>query len=356
MSHSIQRRSAVFMMLATHLKTGFLLAAWIVVAIPVRPASPSAAAPQPEPAGTHFTFSFLPKAFQKDPPVHMTVITEMTVDGSKVRTPTAAKPMYYLSHSLGYHDEGDSVGEKKIIPVDRLQAMLQKALAENHFLTADSGHPAALVMIFTWGAANKLDNRTDSFIDVTPPTGPGSAAGPQPDSGTSSYFEEPPDVMSFDYATRQNFLARAQLVGGIKFAHEVGEALKQADFMHDGSSTISGLGPLELLEDREPLVKQLIEQTMDDCYYVVASAYDAYAMAHGQRRLLWQTKMSTNSEGIAMAETLPALIQSGAPYFGHAMAQPTILQGHLEREGHVEVGTPTVMPDQSPAPAAPAAK
>jgi hypothetical protein len=297
------------------------------------------------------TFSFLPKAFQKDPPVRMTVITELTVDGGKVRVPTADRPMYYLPHSLGYHDEGQGYGEKKVLPVEKLQGFLEKALAENHYLPADATHHAALVMIFSWGSANKLDNRTDSFMDVTPPAGPGQA-----DSGTSSYFEQPADIMSFDYATRQNFLARVQLVGGVKIAHEVAETLKQADYLHDGSSTIAGLGPLELLEDREPVVRQMIEEAMDDCYYVVASAYDAYAMAHGQRRLLWQTKMTTNSAGISMAETLPALIKSGAPYFGQLMTQPTILREHIEREGQVEVGTPKVMPDLPPNAAAPTAR
>ncbi len=152
--------------------------------------------------------------------------------------------------------------------------------------------------------------------------------------------------MSFDYATRQNFLARAQLVGGVKFAHEVAETFKEQDYLHDGSSTISGLSPIELLEDRDPMARQLLEETMDDCYYVVVSAYDAYAMAHGHRRLLWQSKMTTNSAGVSMVETLPALIASGAPYFGHLMAQPALLQGHVERQGHVEMGLPMVMPDE----------
>ncbi len=112
------------------------------------PASDGAAAAAPN----HVTLTFLPKAFQKKADVHLTVITEMTIDGSKARQPTAARPMYYLSHSIGYHDEGDTYGEKKVIPVEKLQAMIEKALAENHFLPADAAHPAALVMFFSWGS------------------------------------------------------------------------------------------------------------------------------------------------------------------------------------------------------------
>jgi hypothetical protein len=331
--------------LARLFRNGFLLA---VAAAAV---SRGFGAPSDEgsPSSSRITFSLLPKAFQKDPPVHMTVITETTVDGGKLKPPTAAKPMYYLSHTVGYHDEGQSYGEKKIIPPEKLQAYLEKSLAENHFLPADAAHPASLMMIFSWGSANKLDNRTDSMIDVSPPASVtvGALGEATTDTGTSTYFEEPADIMSYDYATRQNFLARAQLVGGVKFAHELAETFKQADYLHDGSSIISGLSPLELLEDRDPLARQLVEETMDDCYYVVVSAYDAYALAHGHRRLLWQSKMTTNSAGISMVETLPALIKSGAPYFGRLMSQPTILQGHLERQGHVELGLPMVVPDQS---------
>ena len=282
----------------------------------------------------------------------MTVITEMTVDGGKLPTPTAARPFYFLSHSTGYHDEGQGYAEKKIIPPEKLQAFLIKSLAENHFLPADAVHHASLVLIFSWGSANKLDNRTDSMMDVDPAArqheawAPATSIDVAGDSGTSSYFEEPADYAGFDYATRQNFLARAQLVGGVKFAHEIAETFKQQDYLHDGSSTISGLSPIELLEDRDPLVKTLMEETMDDCYYVVVSAYDAYAMAHGQRRLLWQSKMTTNSAGISMAETLPVLIKTGAPYFGQLMAHATILQGRLDREGRVEMGMPMVMPDE----------
>ncbi len=156
-------------------------------------------------------------------------------------------------------------------------------------------------------------------------------------------------MVSADFMTRQNFLARAQLIGGIMFATKVGNALKQDDTTKLLAIPMPGISQFELLQNREPLVRQLLDQAMDDCYYVVASAYDALAMAHGQRRMMWQTKMTTNSAGISMVETLPALIESGAPYFGHAMSQPTILERHLEREGHVEIGTPTVMPDRESA-------
>ncbi len=341
MNFPTHRQGAITPM-PTALRICLTLASAAALAVAVRAAADDDA--------SHHTFSLLPKSFQKNPDVRLSVITEMTIDGGKVPEASAARPMYYLAHAIGYHDEGQGFAEKKVIPPEQLQQKLQAALAEDHYLPADSAHPARVVMFFSWGSANKIDNRTDAFLDAGPaPTASEDANGnvAVSDSGGSAYFELPNDIMSADKATRDNFMARARLVGGVKFAHAVLEALQAEDaFRLDGYRVI-GLRPLELLQERNPTYRQLLEQCMDDCYYVVASAYDAYAMAHGQRRLLWQTKMSTNSQGVSMAETLPALIRNGAPYFAHAMAQPAVLRGNLLWEGHVDVGPATVMPDQS---------
>jgi hypothetical protein len=322
--------------------------------LPLAAATLSLSAPRAsaDDAPPHHAFSLLPKSMQKNPDVHLSIITEMTMDGGKVREPSAARPLYYLSHAIGYHDEGQGYAEKPLIPVDQLQDKLQAALAENHFLPADAAHPATLVIFFSWGSANKIDNRTDAFLDASPApsaTEDSNGNAAVSDSGGSTYFELPLDVTSADEVTRNNFMARAQLVGGVRFAHDVLAALQQEDLTRlDGFRAI-GLQPLDLLQERNPTYGALLQQCMDDCYYVVASAYDAYAMAHGQRRMLWQTKMSTSSQGVSMAETLPALIHNGAPYFGRAMAQPAVLNGHLLWEGHVDVGPTKVMPDQSSA-------
>ncbi len=328
--------------MSASLRICLTLAAATALALTVRAAS--------DDDSGHHVFSLLPKSLQKNPDVHLSVITEMTVDGGKVPEPSAARPLYYLAHAIGYHDEGQGYAEKQVIPPDELQRKLEAALAENHYLPADAAHPARVVMFLSWGSANKIDNRTDAFLDAGPaPTASEDSNGnvAVSDSGGSAYFELPNDIMSADKVTRDNFMARAQLVGGVKFAHAVLEALQAEDVLRLDGHRVIGLRPLDLLQEQNPTYRQLLAQCMDDCYYVVASAYDAYAMAHGQRRLLWQTKMSTNSEGVSMAETLPALIHNGAPYFGHAMAQPAVLRGHLLWEGHVDVGPTTVMPDQS---------
>jgi hypothetical protein len=80
---------------------------------------------------------------------------------------------------------------------------------------------------------------------------------------------------------------------------------------------------------------------------VVASAYDAVALAHGQKVLLWRTKMTTAAQGVAMADVLPRLMVAGAAYFGRAMPGPALLSGPLDPAGGVEVGQPVVMPPRA---------
>ncbi len=283
-----------------------------------------AKSPPPEPLASH-SFSFLPRSLQKHPSLPIAIITEMTDDGRKVRVPTAAQPMYYLAQAAGYHDEGQAYGETKAMPVAELQGLLEHALASNQYLPADAAHPARMIMVFSWGSANKFDYRTDP--------------------------DEPADAIGRgNYATRMNFLARAQLVGGSAFARSVENALNQEDEMLASGSKVIGPRPLELLANRDERIQQLLEQSLDDCYYVVASAYDALAMAHGQRRLLWRTHLTVNSNGVAMAETLPVLIQNGTPYFGRDMKTAATVRAGLDREGHVEIGTATVISSETPGP------
>jgi len=97
--------------------------------------------------------------------------------------------------------------------------------------------------------------------------------------------------------------------------------------------------PVYRFTDRDDLTRNLMEQILDDCYYVVISAYDASAVSHGEKKLLWRTKMSTPAQGVSLVETTPALIDSGADFFGRDMKQSSIVGKRISRErgGHVEL-------------------
>jgi hypothetical protein len=46
-----------------------------------------------------------------------------------------------------------------------------------------------------------------------------------------------------------------------------------------------------------------------------------------------------------MREALPTLIATSAPYLGRDMNDAEVLAKRVYREGHVEIGTPTVVPE-----------
>jgi hypothetical protein len=76
----------------------------------------------------------------------------------------------------------------------------------------------------------------------------------------------------------------------------------------------------------------------DDCYYVVISAFDAFAFAQGEKKLLWRTKMSTPAQGVSLAETASALVASGGPFLGREMLHASIVGKRISRSGTVELG------------------
>jgi hypothetical protein len=279
-----------------------------------------------------FTFSLLPKVFQKNPKIYMTVISEMTPDGKKVAPPTAEKPTYYVEETAGYHDEGQGVTGERPIPIPALEAQLKSSLATSHFLPAAPGRPATLVIIFIWGSHNTLDtDATSAQINLESGGDLGAATG-------------------FTDVGHKNLLARAALVGGMKFALDLEKVLRDEDAMNASGGTGGHPTPLEIFTDKSVKNRELIEQAYDDCYYVVASAYEGAALAHGQRKLLWRTKMTTNSRGVAMAQSLPALISTGGPYFGKDMSEAATLERRELPEGNVKVGTPVEVKDNPKTP------
>ena len=256
----------------------------------------SAAAEPPADAANSLIFSLLPRSLQKDPAVRMTAITDVTPEGTLLAPPTAAHPRYFLLQPGASQGKGSR--DSSSTSTDSVQSQLQAALAERHYLPADGLHPATLLITFSWGSTERLDH--PAFAD------PGA---------------------------RDAFLARTDLVGGERFANQVATALTQNDIMINAGLFTVGLRPLEILQDSETTIRQLIEEASIDRNFVVVSAFDASAVAHGQRRQLWQTKLTINAQDVSMAESLPVLFHKGAPYLGRAMNQAVVFRVQPLRDG-----------------------
>ena len=287
-------------------------------------------AKSPAPAPSQWVFSLLPKSLQNNPTLDLTVITEVSEEGKKLPPVSPDHPAYYLAQTAGYVQVGDSSGNQKTLSQDDIERLLKKSLAANGYLPATPpAQPPSLVVFYSWGTDNLLNPDDESH--------------------------------SADMVAR-NILDRAAMVGGAKFAREMAALFQQAAAMamanppartDESGNAIGGnpvldpgqmefFNPVYLYKQRNPKNEFLVDQAADDCYYVVASAYDYAAFAHQQKKLLWRTRMTVNARGITQVQSLPTLIASAAPYFGRDMLETEVIVKRA-RQGEVIIGTPTVV-------------
>ena len=224
-----------------------------------------------------------------EPQIEVNVNVAMTPAGRKLPPPSPAKPVYYYPFVGGWREAGARVAGEQKPPAKPIVHQLARALARQGYLVIDAEHrePALLLVIF-WGYMNP------EIVDF----------------GT-------PDEPQKEFFNRKEMLA---LVGG------------------------QALGMLDLDFEREAV----LQGAEDDRYFVVVSAYDFAAARQKKKVLLWSARMSTPSAGVRIAEVIPGLITSGGPHFGRETTRPLWTPAPLAREGTVEVGTPTVVPEQAP--------
>ena len=288
-------------------------------------------------------FNLLPRSLQKNPLVDLTVVTELTEDGRKLPPPSSAQPAYYSIESAGYHAEGHGADDRHLPAPAELATSFLQALAVNGYRPATPAHPPTLLIVYYWGAHTNLDaGSPDTEVSATPDIG------------------------------HKNLLSRAALVGGTRFAEELRTALHKQDMENEVQrssaenmarlglapeigSVLIDYGPLRLFTERDAKTRQLYS-ALGECYYAVVSAYDYAAAARGQRRLLWRSKMTLDSQGVAMRETLPGLILNAGKYFGVDMPEAATMAKRLQQETSIKLGPLEVKEYLEPAAAPPPAK
>jgi len=336
---------------------------------------PASTVPKPaESTGSsRWVFSLLPKSMQKNPLLDFHVITEMTAAGEKLEPATPQHPVYYLEHVGEFAQMGSNPSANEHPPsVAELTRAIKSALAVNGYVPAGPSTPGpSLFVVINFGSFARFS--TDSYDDQQSAAIDDlyrSLASQNPDFAGSSptLFDANgsdrsaasllPIVLA-DRTARADVIERAQLIGGTKFAQELGAVLDEEaayDRSHSGLTTIfARASPFNRFVNANDDRMRLVEESFSSCYFVTASAYDLAAMKKGARVLLWRTKMTVNSIGISMTESLPPLIASAGPYFGREMPETVTITRRMLREGRVEIGTPTVLEDGStPPPKTPA--
>jgi hypothetical protein len=297
-------------MLSSLLLVAFVSQAAEPLSAPPPMLAPVAKTPEP----SRFDFSLLPKSFQKNPSLEITVMGEVTDEGKKLPPVSPEKPAYFTLVSAGYHPVGDDYGEKTL-KADDIEHILSQALATNGYFPAKMPEQSSLLIIFTWGPHNRVRDNND------------------------------PEVQ------KRNFLERAGLVGGEKFAMKAAKLLQEQTDQQDGGSgmpsfVLAFINPFKGYAMTSSKHDFMLSQARRELYYVIATAYDYPSAVRNQRRLLWRTRMTVDSAGVSQEQTLSTLIAHAGPFFGKEMAEPEILTPRA-REGRVEIGTPTVVNDEA---------
>lgn len=244
-------------------------------------------------------FSLLPKAFQRNPNLEMTVLCELTEFGRTVAPPTPESPVYYAGHNGGFLARGDIVRSRPPA-ANYLGDVLRHALKQNGYLPATTKHAPTLLLVFHWGAHHAMD---------------------------------PEMARMFRMRALQDFQERAKLVGGQRLESLVARRIAFGDLLVDYSDKIEFLS----------------YQAHDSLYFAIVSAYDAASLQHGERRLVWRAHLTVNSRGVSMVDSLPALILTGAPTFGRDMRAPDIVLRRVRR-GAVHYGPAEVIETDVPLP------
>lgn len=293
-----------------------------------------------KPKSDKWAFSFLPVGLQRNPQVDFTIITEMTADGKKLSPPSFETPVYYISHSVGQHDVGDSYGGTKPIHYKYLEDQLNRALASNGYRLAGADHPATQVLFIAWGMHNRVVAAED--MDDGGGEGGGEGEGSDDAGDERHYVVDSEDI--------QNLLSRAKVVGGQKFADEFAGALSD---QLDWTTNLRAKGPLSRFAGRDDLTETLVEQIFDDCYYLLVTSFEVEALKRNEKKILWTTKISTTARGISFEATIPNMIENGAYYFGREMTVPDIVRKRASKKGTVEIGEATVQEYYMPGAAIP---
>ena len=102
---------------------------------------PSPAPPPPEPparkeSSSEWVFSLLPKSFQKNPLLELTVITEMTEAGRRLPPVSTAQPAYFELFTTGAHHQGHAQGSGATLKMEDVQRLLIRSLTTNGYRPA----------------------------------------------------------------------------------------------------------------------------------------------------------------------------------------------------------------------------
>ncbi len=222
----------------------------------------------------------------------------LTPEGKKLPLTTPQNPAYYFPVVAGYQAAGRTVAGEKPPLDNEVLHLLAKALAKQGYFVFQEGKTPlpTLLLLFHWGYMNPS-------IDIT---------------STAQLDDEDPTELSF--SSFHNKKTMYGLVSGT-----TDHPLESTDAIQND---------------------QALQDAREDRYFVLVTALDFAAANTKEKKkvVLWQARISTHFGRVSFEQVLPAMVNTGAKYFGRETMPPKRIYVPVS-EGKVDVGTPTVVPD-----------
>lgn len=231
--------------------------------------------------------------------VQVIAVTDTTPVGALRRTVTPQAPAYYVAVSAGYRDFGGIIAGEKAPPKEAVFKSIGAVLAKQGYLPATNEHPPSLLLFWTWGTMN-----------------------------TDRMYSGNPDDIDGQQVNRRQLL---RFMG----AYKVGLISKEPNALRD--DTMAGV----LFRDADQ--EMIYDLASEDLYVAAISAYDYSAATRKEKVLLWTTKISCPSRGLAMPETLPAMLALAGPHIGRETVKPVSIKATDKFKPEVKIGDPTVV-------------
>ncbi|HEY9153858.1 MAG TPA: hypothetical protein VIM69_01935 [Opitutaceae bacterium] len=227
-------------------------------------------------------------------PLDVMTITDMKPDGKKFPVPTKEKPIYYEAINAGFKDWGRPIAGDKEPDMKLMQNTVVRALAKNHYLSADKNHEGSEIIVMTWGTLYG---------------GGGLSAGP-------------PALL--------RFLAGDKYMDGGDVSEETGFLTVE----HVGQRVVPALGQ-----------SKLHDYAKSDLYLVLLRAYSTREANNGKIAELWETRIVVPSNGLALDTSLPTMVQLAAPNIGVDMKKEVFTTPEKALHEKIELGDLQVVDD-----------
>ena len=228
--------------------------------------------------------------------------------------PAPGRPIYYV-FAKGQVTLGESVAGIKMPSPAAMEEAVVASLATQGFVRTQVGGPVpSLFILATWGDANLADFSYRPEVDAN------QSAEEQAEQAKFQATLSSTSAASRDRVKAENLVGTAKMLS---------------------------LPPAE--------IDRLAAASNEDRLYISIMALDAEAFRQKKRKLVWRTNMTIDGR-YKLADMVPTMLASAAPFYGRNADAPAFIDDRDRRRFEVEVGTAKVVPEEPLAPAPKPAK